>query len=177
MKFPSSFLCNLVFAGLALSLMNGCSKDTKPNDIGNQEDTPNPIETESSETQAFPGSNANISLLEDIEDALATRVIYFEYDRSEISLAQREVVEAHGKFLASRPDTRVVLESHADERGSREYNLALGEQRGIAVKNQLVLLGALDSQIKVVSYGEERPAVEGNDKDAWQQNRRVEIFY
>jgi len=79
--------------------------------------------------------------------------------------------------LAGNPNTVITLEGHADERGSREYNLALGERRAYAVKSQMTLLGAGDNQIKIVSYGEERPALEGHDDNAWSKNRRVELHY
>ncbi len=112
-----------------------------------------------------------------IEDSLSVRIIYFEYDSSRIQREQQPVVEAHGQYLATNSDTRVVLEGHADERGSREYNLALGERRAISVRNQMVLMGADEKQIRVVSYGEERPAIDEQSEEAWQQNRRVEILY
>ena len=105
------------------------------------------------------------------------RVIYFEYDSSEVLPQYRSVVEANAALLAGNPDTVATLEGHADERGSPEYNIALGERRAYAVKSQMTLLGAEDNQIKIVSYGEERPALEGHDEDAWSKNRRVEIRY
>jgi peptidoglycan-associated lipoprotein len=167
------------FLGLLLVfLLQACSQDTKPGDQGQDPmtDAPDAGMTGDSVT-GYSATDTGAISFSDIEDALAVRIIYFEYDSSQIAEAQRAVIEAHGSFLASNPDTRVVLEGHADERGSREYNLALGERRAIAVRQQLVLMGALESQIRVVSYGEERPAVEAHDEEAWQQNRRVEIFY
>jgi len=117
------------------------------------------------------------SPLEDPESPLAERVLYFEYDSSEVREQYRPVVQAHARYLSSHPGTAITLEGHADERGSREYNLGLGERRANAVRRQLVLLGASAGQIRTVSYGEERPAVEGHDEAAWSQNRRVEIIY
>lgn len=111
------------------------------------------------------------------DEAMEGRVIYFEYDSSEVLPQYRSVVEANAAYLAGNPDAVATLEGHADERGSREYNIALGERRAYAVKSQMNLLGAGDNQINIVSYGEERPALEGHDDDAWSKNRRVEIRY
>jgi peptidoglycan-associated lipoprotein len=108
---------------------------------------------------------------------LAKRVIYFDFDNSEIKGEGNEVVAAHSKYLASHGSTRVRLEGNTDDRGSREYNIGLGERRAQAVRRALLLQGATEAQIATVSYGAERPAVVGNDEAAWSKNRRVEIVY
>ena len=108
---------------------------------------------------------------------LATRVVYFDFDSSEIKGTGTDVVAAHAKYLARHSDQRVRLEGHTDERGSREYNIGLGERRAQSVRRALLLQGASDGQISTVSYGEERPAVPGHDEAAWAKNRRVEIVY
>jgi peptidoglycan-associated lipoprotein len=108
---------------------------------------------------------------------LATRVVYFDFDSSEIKGTGTDVVAAHAKYLTAHSDTRVRLEGHTDERGSREYNIGLGERRAQSVRRALLLQGAADAQISTVSYGEERPAVPGHDEAAWAKNRRVEIVY
>jgi len=108
---------------------------------------------------------------------LADRIVYFDFDSAEIKGAGNDVVAAHAKFLAANPATRVRLEGHTDERGSREYNIGLGERRAQSVRRALLLQGATDGQISTVSYGEERPAVLGHDEAAWAKNRRVEIVY
>jgi peptidoglycan-associated lipoprotein len=108
---------------------------------------------------------------------LAKRTIYFDFDSSEIKGEGTDVVAAHAKYLTANPTTRVRLEGHTDERGSREYNIGLGERRAQAVRRALMLQGANDRQISTVSYGEERPAVPGHDEAAWAKNRRVEIVY
>jgi len=108
---------------------------------------------------------------------LATRLVYFDFDSSEIKGQGTDVVAAHAKYLAGNPSARVRLEGHTDERGSREYNIGLGERRAQAVRHALLLQGASDGQISTVSYGEERPAVPGHDEAAWAKNRRVEIVY
>jgi peptidoglycan-associated lipoprotein len=108
---------------------------------------------------------------------LAKRTVYFDFDSSEIKGEGTDIVAAHAKYLASNPGTRVRLEGHTDERGSREYNIGLGERRAQAVRRALLLQGGADAQISTVSYGEERPAVPGHDEAAWAKNRRVEIVY
>ena len=121
--------------------------------------------------------SSRFSELDNLKSQLSVRMIYFDYDSSEIRSDYRSVVEAHARYLIENPLTTITLEGHADERGSREYNLALGEQRAQSVKQQMTLLGATSSQIRLVSYGEERSAVDGHDEASWQQNRRVEILY
>jgi peptidoglycan-associated lipoprotein len=115
--------------------------------------------------------------LDDPNSPLSVRVIYFDYDSSAIRSEFHETIAAHAAYLASNSSTGVTLEGHADERGTREYNLALGERRALAVRRQLVLLGASAGQIKSVSYGEERPLVDGHDEQSYAQNRRVELVY
>lgn len=111
------------------------------------------------------------------EGLLAKRIVYFDFDSSEIKGEGTDIVAAHAKHLASAPAMRVRLEGHTDERGSREYNIGLGERRAQAVRRALMLQGAADVQISTVSYGEERPAAAGSDEASWTQNRRVEIVY
>jgi len=107
----------------------------------------------------------------------AQRVIYFDFDSSDIRNEYVDVIAAHGRYLASNATMRVRLEGHTDERGSREYNIGLGERRSQTVKRALMLQGVRESQIATVSYGEERPAAAGGDEAAWSKNRRVEIVY
>jgi peptidoglycan-associated lipoprotein len=108
---------------------------------------------------------------------LAKRTIYFDFDNSEIKGEGTDIVAAHAKYLAANPNARVRLEGNTDERGSREYNIGLGERRAQAVRRALLLQGASDAQLSTVSYGEERPAAAGHDETAWAKNRRVEIVY
>jgi peptidoglycan-associated lipoprotein len=126
---------------------------------------------------ASAGANADTEAAGPQGGLLATRVVYFDFDSSEIKGAGTDVVAAHAKYLASHAAIRVRLEGHTDERGSREYNIGLGERRAQAVRRALLLQGAVDAQISTVSYGEERPAVTGHDESAWAKNRRVEIVY
>ena len=115
--------------------------------------------------------------LDNPQSPLANRIIYFEYDSSSIRSSDRAVIQAHAEYMGANPGANIVLEGHTDERGSREYNIALGEQRARAVRQLLLFQGAATTQIQTVSYGEERPAAIGHNEDNWQQNRRVEILY
>ena len=108
---------------------------------------------------------------------LSERVIYFGYDSDDVLPEYQNVVNAHAEWLASHPDSNLVLEGHADERGSSEYNVALGERRALSVSRTMRTQGVSDSQIRVLSYGEEKPSTSGHDEGSWQQNRRVELFY
>ena len=129
-------------------------------------------------TQAVGGARAFAGHpLDDPNSLLSRRIVYFDFDKSEIQSEDRAVIEAHARYLADNPGAAVVLEGHADERGSREYNVGLGERRAMAVRRIMSLTGASDGQVQTVSFGEERPAARGRDEAAWQQNRRVEIVY
>lgn len=115
--------------------------------------------------------------LDNASGPLAQRVIYFEYDSFDVLPQYVSVVSAHAGYLAAHAGRSLTLEGHADERGSSEYNIALGEQRARAVAKLMTLQGVGEEQIQIVSYGEEKPAVPGHDESSWQQNRRVEINY
>jgi peptidoglycan-associated lipoprotein len=104
-------------------------------------------------------------------------VIYFDFDRSDIRPEYATLINSHAKHLAATPAIKIRVEGHTDERGSREYNIALGERRAQAVRRALMLQGAGDAQLTTVSYGEERPAAPGSDETAYSKNRRVELVY
>ncbi len=108
---------------------------------------------------------------------LSRTTIYFGLDSSEISPDFREVLRAHGNYLAAHPEVRITIEGHTDERGSREYNLALGERRAYAVRQLLMLQGAAANQLEVISFGEERPVAFEHDEAAWRLNRRAHLRY
>lgn len=123
------------------------------------------------------GSDGLDPALNDPSSPLSKRVIYFRYDSYEVLPEYQAVLKAHAGYLASHGGRSVALEGHADERGSPEYNIALGEQRAKAVSKMMQLQGVGAGQLQVVSFGEEKPAVSGHDESTWQQNRRVEISY
>lgn len=115
--------------------------------------------------------------LDNSDSLLSQRVIYFEFDRSNVRSQFRPIIEAHAEYLRANPSAQVMLEGHADERGSREYNLGLGERRGDSVQDLLESNRVSSDQLEVVSYGEERPVCRESNEDCWQRNRRVEIVY
>jgi peptidoglycan-associated lipoprotein len=109
--------------------------------------------------------------------ALARRSIYYDLDQFDIKDEYRALVEAHAKFLRDNPSAKMLVQGNTDERGSREYNVGLGQRRSDGVKKMLVLLGAKDNQIESVSLGEEKPQAEGHDEAAWAKNRRSDMLY
>ena len=115
--------------------------------------------------------------INDAANVLSDRTIYFDFDSSAISSDDEEVLKHHGKYLALNSSASVRVEGHTDERGSREYNIALADRRAQSVKRLLTFQGASSNQIVVISYGEEKPAVMGHDESAWQLNRRAELVY
>ena len=108
---------------------------------------------------------------------LAKRVVHFDYDSSELSNTDVQTLQAHAQFLMANANSRVALTGHTDERGTREYNMALGERRAKAVESFLVSSGVNANQLEAVSYGKEMPVVTGSNEAAWKENRRVEINY
>ncbi|MDJ0951385.1 MAG: peptidoglycan-associated lipoprotein Pal [Alphaproteobacteria bacterium] len=98
--------------------------------------------------------------------------VFFEFDRSDLQPQARKTIESWANWMRSNPSTAVTIEGHADERGTREYNLALGERRAQSAKNYLVALGVSPNRVRTLSYGKERPAVGGHDEQSWAQNRR-----
>jgi peptidoglycan-associated lipoprotein len=173
---------NRILALLVVTLavtLNGCgSKPVKP--------APSTAPTESNAGAQSEGANAgNAAGGAGNQDEtagpqaglLATRVVYFDFDSAVIQGAGVDVVAAHAKYLAANPQARVRLEGNTDERGSREYNIGLGDRRAQSVRRALLLQGVTEGQLTIVSYGEERPADPGHDEAAWAKNRRVEIVY
>lgn len=167
----------LLLALVVALAVSACRKDTQPEET---DTTPAPVEQpEEVVTSAAPDPRdfTDSRNFENPESLLSKRVVYFDFDKSEIRPEYRDIVAAHAAYVASSSSARVTLEGHADERGTREYNLGLGERRGNAVQGVLSAGGARGSQQDVVSYGEERPTCRVSSEDCWAQNRRVEIVY
>ena len=169
----------LAVAILSLGLA-ACSKPTKP------DETTAPPADSGAATSGLGGESAGAgtstaTALTPQQQALAAiqqkNVVFFDFDSSEIRSEYVPVVAAHAQYLVKYPTARVRLEGHTDERGSREYNIGLGERRAQTVRRALLAQGVAESQITTVSYGEERPAVEGSDEAAFAQNRRVELVH
>lgn len=115
--------------------------------------------------------------LDDPQSVLAGRSIYFEYDSYEVATAGRALIEGHSQYLRAHASAQLKLEGHADERGGREYNLALGQKRADAVRRAMELLGVAEKQMEAVSFGKEKPAALGHDEASWAKNRRVDVNY
>ena len=115
--------------------------------------------------------------MNDPASILAKRSVYYPFDVSAVQDADKPVVQAHAKYLSEHPDRKIRVEGNTDERGSNEYNLALGQRRADGVKQMLVLGGAKASQIEAISYGEEKPKATDHEEASWSQNRRSDIKY
>ncbi|HEY7986402.1 MAG TPA: peptidoglycan-associated lipoprotein Pal [Methylophilaceae bacterium] len=134
----------------------------------------------SSSTMAADASTApkgELSPLKDPNNILSSRSVYFDYDKDEVKSEYRALVEAHAKYLVAHPNAKLVLQGNADDRGSREYNLALGQRRSVAVRKVMNVLGASDTQIETISYGKEKPRCSEQTDDCRAKNRRVDIVY
>ena len=123
------------------------------------------------------GKSQAKSPLTDPGNILSRRSIFYEYDQFDIKDQYKDLIEAHAKYLRDNPRSKMLIQGNTDERGSREYNVGLGQRRSEGVKRMLMLLGAKEEQIESVSLGEEKPRAEGHDESAWSQNRRSDILY
>jgi peptidoglycan-associated lipoprotein len=171
----------LLLAGAAL--LSGCPKKhnvIEPPTAGTQvPGSGTSGDSASSTARALDGSDDSQggALGGDATGPLARKVIYFDFDKSEIKPEFADIVSAHARNLTGHPNFRLKLQGNTDERGTREYNIGLGERRAQAVRRALMLQGVAESQLTTVSFGAERPAVEGDDEAAWAKNRRVELVY
>ncbi|WP_353570807.1 peptidoglycan-associated lipoprotein Pal [Candidatus Albibeggiatoa sp. nov. BB20] len=171
----------LILFILALFIAHGCSN--QPKQISQLSDSNNtglyqPLPTlpTDGKTQGI-NDNPNFGGTSISQPIPSERIIYFYFNQSDIRFNDRLVLEQHAAYLALNPQISVRLEGHADERGSREYNLALGERRALTAKRALNILGVDNYRINTLSYGEEMPLEYGHAETSWQRNRRVEIVY
>jgi peptidoglycan-associated lipoprotein len=132
---------------------------------------------ESASTASAGASDASGNPLTDPNNILSKRSVYFDYDKDEVKAEFRPLVEAHAKYLQQNSNARLMIQGNADERGSREYNLSLGQRRAAAVKNAMNVYGASDNQIETVSYGEEKQRCAEATEACWAENRRADIVY
>src|SRR5581483_9553755 len=165
MKLPIRVLLTAAVASASLVACSSNKPKTNPPPAG---PGPSTVTTGSSESGGYKASDL------DTDSCLRQRVVYFDFDKSEIRPEFQAAISCHAKFLAQFRNARVTLEGNADERGTREYNMGLGERRGNAVQSALTASGASSSQLNVVSYGEERPVCKDHNEGCWQKNRRVE---
>ena len=161
----------LMLSLMSVAVLAGCKKDVKPTPPADTTTT-TPTTPTAPTTSGVYGPNDL-----DTDACLRQRVVYFDLDQDALKPEFQAIMGCHAKYLRDRPSSRIALEGHADERGSREYNLGLGERRGNAVNSALQAAGGSASQLTVVSYGEERPVCTQSDESCWSQNRRVEIVY
>ena len=162
----------ILLAALMCTAAVACSKKVK-------EAPPmeTPVTTPPAATEPAPSNGMYTPADLDTDACLRTRVIYFDFDQDALRPEFQQAMACHAKYLRDRPSSRMTLEGNADERGSREYNMGLGERRGNAVSSALQANGGNASQVNVVSYGEERPTCTESSEDCWAKNRRVEIVY
>ncbi|MDO5531013.1 peptidoglycan-associated lipoprotein Pal [Sutterella sp.] len=120
---------------------------------------------------------AAVNPFEDPSNPLSRRSVYFDFDSYDVSPEYAAIVEAHAKWLGDHPQVNIVVQGHTDERGGREYNLALGQKRSEAVRQRMQLLGVSGDRVEAVSFGKEKPFAEGHTEEAWAQNRRADIVY
>ncbi len=172
MKFP----VRLLLAASLILLVAACKQETR--DEPTAQPPTNTTPPPAVETNAVdPRDYSDPRNLDNPDSLLSRRVIYFDFDRSVIRPEFRDTLSAHAAYARANGSARVVLESHADERGTREYNLGLAERRGNSVESAMSASGAGSNQMEVVSYGEERPTCNQSTETCWQNNRRVEIVY
>jgi len=162
-----------LLAALAAGVLTGCSSqptaDNKGAAVENHAATAVANGVSSSTTALKPYNDPN--------NVLYKRSVYFDFDKYDVKAEYKDLVAAHAKYLSENKDAKVLIQGNTDERGSSEYNLALGQKRADAVKKALSLLGVKDAQVESVSLGKEKPKADGHDEAAWSENRRSDILY
>ena len=168
----------LAIAAIAAGCASKEARDDAPVTDRSSGATPPTASTSPSPT-ATPSRTAPVAgnPLRDPANILSKRSVYFDYDSNAVKDEYRGLVQAHSRYLGDRRDSNIRIEGNADERGSREYNLALGQRRAEAVKKVMTVLGVSDARIETTSFGEEKPMASGHDEQAWAQNRRADIKY
>ena len=174
----------LVVALIVSAFLFGCtSQDTMDDDtqatVVDQSTSADDADSDDADSTAMVTEDTSWAghALDNPESLLSTKTVYFDFDRADVRPQDRSTIEAHAQWLQNHPNSRIALEGHADERGTREYNNALGESRAKAVRSLLTLIGGSAQQVQLLSYGEERPANRAHTEEAWAANRRVVIEY
>lgn len=160
----------LVLGALLIGALAACHSGVKLNDNANkgtvgQQPNPNAV------------APVTVDELNNPSSPLAKRSVYFDFDSYAVADAYQSLLQAHATYLKSHPDRRILIQGNTDERGTSEYNLALGQKRAEAVRHMLGIFGVPDSQMEAVSLGKEKPAAAGHDEASWAQNRRADIVY
>lgn len=163
---------SLLMSVLLASMLVACSSNAVKKPAA-----PTAAEAEAARLAAEKAAlEADLAALKDPSNVLSKRSVYFDFDKDEVKPEYRALVEAHAKFLLAHPTTKIAIQGNADVRGSREYNLSLGQRRSVAVKNAMNLQGVQEAQIETVSFGEEKAAA-CKDESCYQQDRRADIVY
>jgi peptidoglycan-associated lipoprotein len=174
-----AMLCVLSAASLALA--SCATEEPKPAaqaPVETKPGAPQPVQTQPVKPVATPKpSGSPFAALKDPNNILSKRSVYFDFDKFDVKAEYRPLVEAHAKFLRENPSAKMLIQGNADERGSREYNVGLGQRRSDAVKKMLTLLGAREDQIESVSLGEEKPSCSDHSEECWAKNRRDDMLY
>lgn len=170
---------SLALATLTAVFLAACSSQPPA-----PEQKPAAVEERNASSGAEPGliksekmDPYGLAALKDPKNILSKRNVFFDFDQYVVKDEFKPLIEAHARLLAANPGTKMLIQGNADERGSREYNLALGQKRAEAVKKALLLLGAKEEQVEAVSLGEEKPRCTGQTEECWAQNRRDDILY
>lgn len=170
-----------IYSLAIVALVAGCSSGTKLNDTPVVDRTGGMAGGQGSGSGGAASGVAPVTIDPNAQNAAGpvgvARIVYFDYDSYTVKPEYQSLIDGHARFLKANSQRRVSIEGHTDDRGGREYNLALGQKRSEAVRRALTLLGVNDSQIEAVSFGKEKPAVQGGGESAWAQNRRAEISY
>jgi len=174
-----------LLSALTLSLtLVGCGSNVKLNDVAVEDRSGAPTAASTAPAAAPSAAGRAVAPVEirssdsaGAGPAGVARVIYFDYDSFTVRSEFQSAVDAHSRFLTSNKVRKIAIEGHTDERGGREYNLALGQKRAEAVRRSMTLLGVAESQIEAVSLGEEKPAQTGSTEEAYARNRRAEVNY
>jgi len=175
-------------AAVFAAVLAGCASTPEEQDAAGVEDRkpgakPPTIGAQSQPIRQPPVAGVDLtkpgarSILTDPSSPLSKRSIYFDYDRYDVKEEFRPLVELHARYLRDNQTMKMLIQGNTDERGSREYNLALGQRRSEAIKRMMLLLGAREDQVEAVSLGEEKPKATGSNEEAWAQNRRGDILY
>lgn len=157
-------------------VLAACGSSVKLDDNAKVEERSGTTPSADARTVA-PITTGSTDPLNDPKGVLAKRSVYFDYDSFIVKDEFKPVVEAHAKYLSSNKGRKIVIQGNTDERGGREYNLALGQKRAEAVRKSLTVLGVSDAQMEAVSFGKEKPKATGSDEAAWAENRRADIVY
>ena len=167
---------------LVLALLGACASEPKNTQSGAAVEDRTPVTTTQTpppavDTRPLNPTNQSANPLNDPANILSKRSIFYDYDSFEVKPEYKSLIDAHGNYLASHANAKLTLQGNTDERGSREYNLALGQKRADGVRKMLSLLGAKENQMEVVSFGEEKPRADCHEESCWSQNRRTDLSY